>query len=125
MPNTPIAEILEDGGEGKDILTAGIEVEGQLPRRWSLWKNTDPVALRNGKVEEGSSEFAATFANTVFLFESEENRNAFVKAPLEYISEEPQMPPNFRLMMVGPKGIGVHTQADRLEQFYGWRVVDF
>lgn len=35
------------------------------------------------------------------------------------------MPADFRLMMVGPRGIGVHTQADRLEQFYGWRVVDF
>ena len=124
-PNTPVAEVLEDGGEGKDILTAGIETEGVLPRRWSLWKNTDPVALVNGKVEEGTSEFAATFANNVFLFENEENRNAFVKSPIEYISEEPQMPADFRLMMVGPRGIGVHTQADRLEQFYGWRVVDF
>lgn len=81
-PNTPVAEVLEDGGEGKDILTAGIETEGVLPRRWSLWKNTDPVALLNGKVEEGTSEFAATYANNVFLFENEENRNAFVKSPI-------------------------------------------
>ena len=35
------------------------------------------------------------------------------------------MPPNFRLMMIGPRGIGCRTQAAKLEQLYGWRVVDF
>jgi len=28
-------------------------------------------------------------------------------------------------MMLGPRGSGVKAQAARLEQFYGWRVVDF
>jgi len=35
------------------------------------------------------------------------------------------MPPNFRLSMLGPRGIGLRTQAERLEKLYGWRVVDF
>jgi hypothetical protein len=35
------------------------------------------------------------------------------------------MPPNFRLAMLGPRGIGVKSQAQKLEGLYGWRVVDF
>lgn len=35
------------------------------------------------------------------------------------------MPKNYRLMMVGPKGIGVHTQARKLQEYYGWKVVDY
>ena len=35
------------------------------------------------------------------------------------------MPPNFRLLMLGPRGIGLRTQAEKLQQLYGWRVVDF
>lgn len=51
--------------------------------------------------------------------------NAFVKEPRAYIEKAPQMPPNFRLAMLGPRGVGIRTQAERLEQLYGWRVVDF
>lgn len=35
------------------------------------------------------------------------------------------MPPNFRLLMMGPRGIGCRSQAEQLEDLYGWRVVDF
>lgn len=35
------------------------------------------------------------------------------------------MPPGFRLMMMGPRGVGVRKQAKLLEDLYGWRVVDF
>ena len=49
----------------------------------------------------------------------------FVKEPRLYIDKPPQMPPNFRLAMLGPRGVGVRAQAERLEQLYGWRVVDF
>ena len=35
------------------------------------------------------------------------------------------MPDGYRLMMMGPKGIGVHTQAERLNSKYGWKVIDY
>lgn len=35
------------------------------------------------------------------------------------------MPENFRMMMMGPRGIGVRSQAEKLEELYGWRVIDF
>jgi hypothetical protein len=35
------------------------------------------------------------------------------------------MPKDYRLLMVGPKGIGLHTQADLLKKKYGWRVIDY
>jgi len=49
----------------------------------------------------------------------------FVKQPRFYIDKAPEMPPDFRVMMMGPRGIGVRTHAAKLEQLYGWRVVDF
>jgi len=27
--------------------------------------------------------------------------------------------------MLGPKGIGVHTQAQKLSDVYGWKVIDY
>ena len=50
-PLRPIAHIIEDGaGSFKELLTAGLDdQEGFfLPRQWSLWKTTDPVALARG-----------------------------------------------------------------------------
>ena len=90
-PLRPIAKIIEDGGGFKELLTAGLPEEEEeenknddeepffLPRQWSLWKTFDPVALSKGQVEQGSAEFAAHFGNNVFVFQSEENRDAFVK----------------------------------------------
>ena len=51
----------------------------------------------------------------MFAFASEENRDAFLKEPKKYLVEAPEMPKSYRLMMVGPKGIGIHTQAEKLE----------
>ena len=81
-PLRPIAHIIEDGGSFKDLLTAGIDDENfYLPRQWSLWKTTDPVALSKGQVEQGSPDYAAHYANNVFVFVSEENRDEFIKSP--------------------------------------------
>lgn len=127
-PLRPIAHIIEDGaGSFKELLTAGMEdIEGfSLPRQWSLWKTIDPVALKRGQVEAGLPEFAAHFGNNVFVFQNEENLKEFVKQPRFYIEEAPEMPKNFRLLMTGPRGIGVRTQAALLEDLYDWRVVDF
>jgi hypothetical protein len=35
------------------------------------------------------------------------------------------MPANYRVMMLGPKGAGVNTQARILQQQYGWQVINF
>lgn len=32
-----------------------------IARRWSLWKQTDPVSLHEGKVRTGLPEFAACY----------------------------------------------------------------
>lgn len=49
----------------------------------------------------------------------------FASNPRKYISKPPKMPKNFRILMLGPKGVGKHTQSKLLEEFYGWRLVDF
>jgi len=38
----------------------------------------------------------------------------FVDNPRKFVSKAPEMPPNFRLLLLGPKGVGVKTQAKRL-----------
>jgi hypothetical protein len=72
----PIAIALDGESDNKSYLTQNKE-DGELPRRWSLWKQTDPVALHAGKVVDGQTEFAASFNDRVFLFESELNQKAF------------------------------------------------
>ena len=61
----------------------------------------------------------------MFAFASEENRDAFLKEPKKYLVKAPEMPKSYRLMMAGPKGIGVHTQAEKLESQYDWKIVDY
>lgn len=51
--------------------------EGTLPRTWSLWQQTDPVALHQGKVIPGAAENSASYANNMFAFSSPENLAAF------------------------------------------------
>jgi len=125
-PNRPIAKQIEDGGDYKSLLTEGIETEeGHLARQWSLWRQTDPVALFKGIVLKGLPEFAADYANNVFVFANEENMKEFLALPKAYLKCAPEMPPNYRTMMFGPSGSGVKTQAQMLSQFYNWKIIDF
>jgi hypothetical protein len=45
--------------------------------------------------------------------------------PRKYLTTAPQMPDAYRLMMLGPRGVGVHTQAEKLSEMYGWKIVDY
>lgn len=45
--------------------------------------------------------------------------------PKKYIQAKPKMPEIFRVLMLGAKGSGKHTQAQLLSQTYGWKIVDF
>jgi hypothetical protein len=125
-PLTPVAVIIEGGSDLKGLLTEGIDPEdGTLPRRWSLWKTVDPVALKAGQVTFGTPEFACHYANNVFVFKDDINLKVFVANPRVFLSQSPKMPSDYRVMMVGPKGSGYHSQAKLLSQRYGWRIVDF
>ena len=59
------------------LLTEGLE-EKNLPRKWSVWKQYDPVALINGKLIKGKADFACHYSGNVFVFSSEENFKAFM-----------------------------------------------
>lgn len=51
VPHRPQAIVIEGGGDFKGLLSEGLEVEeGDVPRKWSQWKQIDPVALDTGKV---------------------------------------------------------------------------
>ena len=120
----PLAIPLEAEGDNKGYLTGGKE-EGELPRRWSIWKQTDPVALYNGRVVEGQTEFAASFNDRVFLFETEESQKEFCSQPKKYLQNSPEMPGRFRLLIAGPAGSGKKTVANALSEKYGWKIADW
>jgi len=85
------AELLEGGaGDFKSALTTngpwkseltGAEPredpDGTLPRTWSLWQQTDPVALYEGKVIPGVADNVVCYANNMFAFSSEQTAEAF------------------------------------------------
>ena len=123
MPLRPIAIRLEEGGF-KDLLTAE-QPENSVPRRWSLWKQTDPVALLKGKVTQGVQEFAASYSNNVFCFANEANLKEFLIEPKKFLQKAPKMPKEFRMLMIGQKGIGKSTQAKMLSDLYGWPIYDY
>ena len=70
-PLRPLATILDAESEFKALLTQSVE-DNEVPRIWSLWKQTDPVPLlESGKVIPGSPEFGTKYAGRVFVHTSE------------------------------------------------------
>ena len=124
LPLRPLPIQIEGAGDFKSLLTEGLE-EFHLARKWSLWKQIDPVALFNGKVVQGAAEFACHYNGNVFVFGNEDNLKVFIAEPKKFLLNRPQMPDIFRVLMLGAKGSGKHTQAKLLNQTYGWKIVDF
>ena len=122
-PLRPIAKPLETG-DFKGLLQDGRE--GVLPyRKWSQWKQIDPVALKDEfLILTGSTEFPAVYFSRVFLFVSEENRKKFLDNPKKYISTPPKVPVNYRISIIGPSKSGKSLIANMLSEIYGWRVID-
>ena len=110
IPVHPVAIQIEGGSDFKGLLTANDkaneEAEFVFPRKFSLWRQTDPVALFEGKVMAGQPENAATFHNNVFVFATEENLAKFLAEPKKYLQKPPEMPKEHRVLMLGPKGCG-------------------
>jgi hypothetical protein len=95
VPLRPIAKQLEGGSDFKGLLTDPLfeeQPEGVLARQWSLWKQTDPVALLNKKVVQGTPENAVAYGDNMFVFENEENMQMFITDPKKFLVEPPKMP---------------------------------
>ena len=122
-PLRPIAKVLETG-DFKGLLQDGRE--GVLPfRKWSQWKQIDPVALKDEfLILTGSTEFPAVYFGRVFLFVSEDNRKKFLENPKKYISTPPQVPINYRVSIIGPPKSGKTLIANMLSEIYGWKIMD-
>jgi len=119
VPIRPVPIQMEGCGDFKACLTDPYPVpEGEEPpaddlplpcRTWSLWRQTDPVALFNGKVAPGVPDYTVAYANNMFVFENEDNMKAFMKDPKKYLKAPPKMPKEFRMLILGPRGMGMHT----------------
>ncbi|CAG9329088.1 unnamed protein product [Blepharisma stoltei] len=119
----PAAKILEPENDFKALLFQNID-EGKEPRSWSIWKQIDPVALKEEKVVEGKPEFAVEFSNNVFVMSSEENQKKFASNPRKYLNDEPKMPQSYRVLLIGPPKSGKRTQAEYLSAKYGWKLFE-
>ena len=122
-PLRPIAKVLETA-DFKGLLQDGRE--GVLPfRKWSQWKQIDPVALKDEfLILTGSTEFPAVYFSRVFLFVSEENRKKFLENPKKYLSCPPQVPINYRVSIIGPSKSGKSLIPNMLSEIYGWKIID-
>ena len=122
-PLRPIAQVIE-GGDFKSLLTDGRDKV--LPyRKWSPWKQMDPVSLKDDYLLlTGSTEFAAVYFGRVFLFINEDNRKKFLENPKKYINAPPQVPINYRISIIGPPKSGKSTIAEMLKELYGWTIID-
>jgi adenylate kinase family enzyme/YHS domain-containing protein len=113
-----------DPSDYKDLLMA--KREGILPyRKWSLWKQIDPVALKeNFLILNGNPEFGVEYFGRVFLFINEENKNRFIENPKKYLLAPPKVPKNYRVCILGPSRSGKNTVADFLSETFGWKKVN-
>lgn len=113
-----------DPADFRDLLI--INREGILPyRRWSLWKQIDPVALKDDfLLLTGSTDYAAECCQRVFVFVSEENKNKFIENPKKYLLKPPQVPYNYRVCIFGPSKSGKNTIAQILTDMFGWKKIN-
>jgi adenylate/nucleoside-diphosphate kinase len=116
-PPRPIAKIIEG-----ELMVR----EGFVPqRRWSLWKQTDPVALIDDfKISPGSNEIASEFCGRVFLFANEENRKKFLENPKKYLRRPPEVPKNYRIAIFGPPKSGKKLIANMLSELYKFKITN-
>ncbi|KAL4506760.1 hypothetical protein ABPG72_001181 [Tetrahymena utriculariae] len=121
-PLRPLGVKLE-GGSNKDLLTQGLE-EQKLQRCWSPWQQIDPVELFKGRVVVGKSDYACDYAGRVFLFDNEQNQDAFSKNARKYLKKPPQLPKTYNVAIIGPRLSGKKTYGKKLAQEYGWKFVD-
>lgn len=123
-PPRPLAKTMEGVSDYKELLTS--ERNGLVPpRRWSYWKQTDPVALVDDfKILPGILEFPAEYFGRVFLFANEANRKKFLDNPNKYLKNKPEVPKKYRIGIFGPPKSGKKTVSGILNSLYGFKVVN-
>lgn len=124
----PVAKILEDAPEEDYTSLPVFELEaetGDVPRRWSMFRNIDPVAYKMGEIKKGLSERSVEYAGRIFVFSSEENQKLFFHNPKPYLREQPSLNSNYNISLLGLSKSGKTTMAQRLAKKYGLQVFEF
>ena len=100
--------------------------EGILPyRRWSFWKDIDPVSLKDKfTILHGSTEHAVEYVGRVFLFVNEDNKNLFLSNPKIYLKEKPKVPIEYKIAIIGPPKSGKKTIANIINELFDLTVVN-
>lgn len=104
----------------------GLESKRRLNAKFK-WRRSKfsfycPVSLKNGKTCSGKSEFAAAFMDKIYLMNSEESLQEFLKNPRPYLMPpQPQAP--CKLSILGPSYSGKTTLASVLAKKYSAKVI--
>jgi YHS domain-containing protein len=72
------------------------------------------VELSKDKVQPGKFEFGAEYGGCVFVFDNENNLNAFLETPRKYLQTLPKLPKKTNIAIIGPKKSGKKTLAKLL-----------
>ena len=72
----------------------------------------------------GKFEFAAEYAGRVFVFDNEQNINAFLNLPRKYLTQLPKLPKNTNIFITGPRKSGKKTIANLFGSLYDLKVVN-
>ena len=107
-----------DPGSHKALLTDGRE--SIVPfRRWSMWKDIDPVSLKDEHtILKGNPEFACEYCGKVFVFKNEENKLKFLDNTKYYLKEQPTVPSQYKIAVFGPGKSGKKTVVKMIEQLF-------
>ena len=90
---------------------------------FGVWQTFCPVSLiTEGKMVEGSEEFAASFQGHVYLMASAAHLRRFQDAPLKFVANPPTLPGSFVLSIVGGSSTGKSSLARRFADQFGWTV---
>jgi YHS domain-containing protein len=102
----------------------GDEIEGRLPRSWSLFGVYDPVALHQKKVQKGYSNFSVEYAGRVFCFNNRKNMEEFYRNPQPFVAQKPSLPKEYNIAILGPHNSGKHLFAKKIAEQYGLQIVN-
>ncbi|XP_037014937.2 adenylate kinase 9 isoform X1 [Artibeus jamaicensis] len=94
--------------------------------RWkrSRWGRTCPVALKEGYILPGLSDFSVSFLGKMYCLSSEGTLKTFLLNPRPYLL--PPMPaPPFKVFIFGPQSSGKTTLSNLLAEHYKGKVVDY
>ncbi|XP_073432131.1 adenylate kinase 9 isoform X2 [Dendrobates tinctorius] len=115
-----------EGLEGDELMRTLSSHHMIAPRyRWrrSRWGTLCPVALKEGYIKKGLTEFAVGFLDKMYVLSSEASLIKFMQNPRPYLLPPMPLPP-CKVAVLGPKSSGKTTVCNLIANKYSGKVFD-